>query len=154
MKILGYVWGYKESGKVSDNTISITFKSGVSKSYPHKYKDKKDFGCEVVKEGDVSKLYLEAEEALAIFNHEYVDSEDDVYKENWEEKYSEMMSWPEWKWCWSIAGVEMSAGLGHYMIEDAVYEKLGLNEKTKKLYEKYQKKAEYEYDESIKEALA
>ena len=42
-KLLGYVFGYKDSESLGNNKFSVKFYSGTSKTFPSKYKNKKDF---------------------------------------------------------------------------------------------------------------
>lgn len=153
MKILGYGWSFKESKKTADNTFSITFKSGISAKYPKEFEDKKDFDCYVVKEGDVSPIYMEIGEAKRVFDIEFNSAEDDYYRDHWKNNFSEIMSWEEWKWCWAISGVEFEAVLGHQMIERSIYDELGMDDRKKDICNKYHVLAEKIYDEEIANSL-
>ncbi|NCQ51554.1 hypothetical protein GW796_06615 [archaeon] len=39
---LGFIFGFKEISQ-NNNSISVVFKSGISKKFPNKYKNSKDF---------------------------------------------------------------------------------------------------------------
>lgn len=57
-KSLGFLFGFKETEKNNDNSFTISFKSGISKKYPSKYSNKKDFWSEEIFEGQTTELYI------------------------------------------------------------------------------------------------
>lgn len=151
MKILGYVWSYKESQKTSDNTFSIAFKHGFSEEYPKYFENKKDFDCFVVKEGDYSPLYMELEEAKIVFDSEISGLVDDYYKECWKDDFSDDMSWDDWQWCWAMAGVEFEATLSRKIIKEGVYTELGMDDRREEVLKKYYALCEDVYNKELDE---
>lgn len=79
-KTIGFVFGFKESTHLRSDEgdkIIINTKSGVSDKYPEKYKSKKDFWCEEIKEGQVSNIYISPEDINAGFEKELISFKDD-----------------------------------------------------------------------------
>ncbi len=74
-KILGYLFGYKESDTSNEDpqTIKIKFINGQSDKYPTKYKNKKDFWVEQIAEGQVSSIYINPEEIIKLYPVEYAE---------------------------------------------------------------------------------
>jgi hypothetical protein len=151
MKTLGYFWSYKESKKTDNNTFSVIFKRGISEEYPKEFENKKDFDCYAVKEGDVCSLYLELKEAKEIFDFEYNDVESDYYKKHWQDNFANIMSWEDWKWCWAMSGVEVEASLSHQIVENYIYDELGMDEKRKAICKEYEVLSEKIYDDELDE---
>lgn len=55
---LGFLFGFKETSQLENNSFVIEFKHGISKKYPKKYELKKDFYVNEVFSGDYSPLHI------------------------------------------------------------------------------------------------
>ncbi len=67
-KLIGYVFGYKDSEKINDNSFRIRTVTGTSEIYPKQFATMKDFFADAIREGDFTPLFIEprlAEEAFA-----------------------------------------------------------------------------------------
>lgn len=151
MPVLAYIFSYKESRKTEANQFIVSTMHGISDKYPKAYENKKDFECVVIEEGDYSNLYLTLEEAQSDFNHEIEDVDDDFFKEEWKKNYSHSLSWEEFKWCWAINGVHLSASIGHQIISDEILYELGLTEQLEEKFKLYQQISNDEYEKSLED---
>lgn len=74
---LGFIFGYKDtsSEKTSDGktVFNVKFKSGISDKFPNKFKNFKDFWSQEILMGQTSQIYIQPEEFLSYFKHEFED---------------------------------------------------------------------------------
>jgi hypothetical protein len=149
-KILAYCFSYKETKQTDARTFGVSFFSGFSDEYPKEYEGKKDFSCYPVKEGDYSSIYMDEKDALKVYASALKEvEEDDYFKENWKKLYAEHISWEDFKKCWAIDGIQCEGILCHMLIDESVYEKLGVTSLFNGDYKKYREIAEEEYDRSL-----
>ncbi len=66
---LGFIFGFKESEQ-NGNSIVVKFKSGISKKFPNKYKNFKDFYAMEILEGQTSDIYINPQNFKDFFNLE------------------------------------------------------------------------------------
>jgi len=76
---LGFIFGFKEISQ-NNNSISVVFKSGISKKFPNKYKNSKDFWGAEVLVGQYSDIYINPENFKKLFNVELKELTQDVSK--------------------------------------------------------------------------
>lgn len=71
---LGFVFGYKETTVNKDNdsktSFSVSFKNGVSKTFPSKFQKFKDFWSQEIVVGQVSDIFIQPLEFIEHFNKE------------------------------------------------------------------------------------
>lgn len=78
---LGFLFSYKESDiskKDDKTTITVSFKSGISKNFPSKFQKFEDFDVEQIFEGQTTELYIRPENYKEGFLKEKKDFDLDV----------------------------------------------------------------------------
>lgn len=88
---IGFIFGYKDSQKITNEngtSIKISTFHGISDKFPNKYKNKKDFYAQEIKEGDKSELFINPQHIAEGFKQEWfeVNNSHDYYKERFEEE--------------------------------------------------------------------
>lgn len=89
--LLGYVFGYKEKTDEGNNTVKVSFISGISKKYPSQHAQKKDFYADEIRTGDVSEIFINPELAYEAFKHEIAQN----MPKTWDRPQSEMSFYEE-----------------------------------------------------------
>jgi len=164
---LGYLFGYKETKQTEENQFTVKFIHGVSKSFPSKYKNKKDFYAEEFFVGDTSELFINIDALKFYVMNELINIKEDAayYDEMYEKsKYSFITEMPKEMFLELQA---FSYGMINFMYQtfesDAKkasalkmscpsFEKLTDEEALKK-YAEYNISASNAYDDDIERAL-
>lgn len=123
-KILGYIFGYKDTSKNDDNNFTINFFSGISDKDPtKKYGKKKDFYCETIRSGDFTKLFAEEKELNNCFDHEYNKSNCDFYIDLFEQRkkngFFQYISLEECLLFSAVSYVQSIYSLSNIVVEDS-----------------------------------
>lgn len=81
---LGFSWSYKETQKIGDSYLvrTVSGLNTVAEGYPKEHRNKKDFGCLQVFEGDSSRLAAEKEEFLGLIQESLLELNDSEYYKN------------------------------------------------------------------------
>jgi len=85
-KLLGYVFGYKDSEQTAPNQFKVNFFSGTSKTFPSKYKNKKDFYSIEVREGDHSEIYCDPLEFMKEVFDQLKKLQEVEHERSWQEE--------------------------------------------------------------------
>lgn len=88
---VGFIFSYKDSQKIASESgisIKVSTYNGISDKFPNKYKNKKDFYVQEIKEGDNSALFINPQQIAEGFKQELVEVNKNprYYKELFEEE--------------------------------------------------------------------
>lgn len=161
--IVGYVFGYKESVTEKDGSFIVKFINGTSTNFPKKYKDKRDFYCFEIKNGDVHNLYINAEdfhkdfeEKININKRDYdLECINNIYNEN-KYKFSFAIDFEQFFYIYTIYDVISENAFCHKSFENEETKKEIINKYLLKLLKnpndtlnEYMNILKHDYEESL-----
>ena len=169
-KLLGYVFGYKDSESLGNNSFSVKTYSGTSKTFPSKFKNKKDFYCSEVREGDHNDIYCDSLEfmqqvfgQLKIFKeveHERSWQEEEYEKRKYVYSGYDITSLDSYLKLTAVSYARMEYVLGRTMINleecitQAVATLFDINyEAANAKWEKFQEVSTFIYEEELKKSI-
>jgi len=172
---LGFIFGYKDGSQSKNennqNVIRISFKSGISKKFPSKYENFKDFWAQEIFVGQTSDIYVNLDYFKEAFNQELKEITDNLKSEH--SYYKEVFEQRKYYFDYDI-NAEQLAGLTSFsmahmhipyqkweneqVFEQALKECIGdlfkkENRTILEIYNNYKDVSEYIYNKETADAL-
>lgn len=164
-KVLTYIFGYKTTSETAPGCFSVKFVTGMSKTFPKAYANKKDFWSTAIHEGDFSPLNAEEDDLAKCFAkyHAEFQQSDSFYHDLWANGrkfwYEEFCSKDQWIALTAMSLAQGDFAFSHMTVDDALVGKVmagvlgGAEGEALELMSKHRVVAEAIYDDELRRAF-